>query len=453
MNMLGVIAIILTLFALMCFAYRGVTVLVLAPILAMTAALLSGEIPALSALSNVFMPAAASYISKYFPVFIAGAVFGKLMGATGAARSIAHFISEKIGPDYAIYAVVVATSLLTYGGVSLFVVVFAMYPIGSMLLKEADVPKRLLPACLALGAFTFTMTALPGSPQYINTMPTVYFDTDIYAAPILGLLGSMIIFFGGTGFLNHRAKKAKLAGEGYGVHLNEGLEDLEGEAPGFGLAMAPIAIVFILNFVLTKFYFASDAVKAKYTAAGYAVNGTWPVVIGLSVAVVFILISMNRYLRESNKTIFDGAVGSLLPIFNTASEVGYGGVIKSLAAFTTLKLGIVALAIPSLFKVGISTTLLAGIVGSASGGTAIALEVLSKDFLAMGIHPEVLHRVMIMAAGGLDSLPHCGAVITLLSVCKLDHKQSYIDLAAMTVAAPLIAVTCVMVFHLLTGLV
>ncbi|BCS97715.1 citrate transporter [Desulfoluna limicola] len=451
--MLGVIAIILTLFALMYFAYRGVTVLVLAPILAMTAALLSGEIPALSALSDVFMPAAASYIAKYFPVFIAGAVFGKLMGATGAARSIAHYISEKIGPNYAIYAVVVATSLLTYGGVSLFVVVFAMYPIGSMLLKEADVPKRLLPACLALGAFTFTMTALPGSPQYINTMPTVYFGTDIYAAPILGILGSMIIFFGGTGFLNYRAKKAKLAGEGYGVHLNEGLEDLEGDAPGFGLAIAPIAIVFVLNFVLTKFYFASDAVRAKYAAAGYAVNGTWPVVIGLSVAVVFILISMKSYLRETNKTIFDGAVGSLLPIFNTASEVGYGGVIKSLAAFTTLKLGIVALTIPSLFKVGISTTLLAGIVGSASGGTAIALEVLSKDFLAMGINPEVLHRVMIMAAGGLDSLPHCGAVITLLSVCKLNHKQSYIDLAAMTVAAPLIAVTCVMIFHLVTGLV
>lgn len=451
--MLGVIAILLTLFALMYFAYRGVTVLVLAPILAMAAALLSGEIPALSALSDIFMPAATGYISKYFPVFLAGAVFGKLMGATGAATAIARYISAKLGPRYAIYAVVVATSLLTYGGVSLFVVVFAMYPIGAMLLKEADVPKRLLPACIALGAFTFTMTALPGSPQYINTMPTVYFGTDIYAAPILGILGSIIIFFGGTWFLNLRAAKAKLAGEGYGTHPNEGLQDFDGEIPSFGLSMTPILMVFLLNFIFTKFYFASDAVKATYKAAGYVVNGTWPVIIGLSVSVVFILVTMRRFLKQTNKIVFDGAVGSLLPIFNTASEVGYGGVIKSLAAFTTVKLAIVSLSIPSLFKVAISTTLLAGIVGSSSGGTAIALDVLSKEFLAMNINPEVLHRVMIMAAGGLDSLPHCGAVITLLSVCRLNHRQSYFDLAAMTVVAPLVAVTVVMFFHLATGLV
>lgn len=451
--MLGVLSIILTLLALMYFAYRGVTVLILAPILAMLAALLSGEIPALHALSSIFMPAAASYISKYFPVFLAGAVFGKLMGVTGAATAIAHFISDKFGKKRAITAIVVATAFLTYGGVSLFVVVFAMYPIGAMLLKEANIPKRLLPAAIALGAFTFTMTALPGSPQYINTMPTVYFDTDIYAAPVLGILGGSIMFFGGVWFLNKRAAKAASAGEGYGDHQNEGLQELGGEIPKFALAISPILLVFVLNLLLTRVYFKMPSVMARYEAIGASVNGTWPVVIGLSVSVVFILITMRKYLVNTNKVVFDGAVGALLPIFNTASEVGYGGVIKSLAAFTTVKLGIVALAIPSIFKVAISTTLLAGIVGSSSGGTAIALEVLSQDFLNMGIHPEALHRIMIMAAGGLDSLPHCGAVITLLSVTKLDHKQSYFDIAAMTVAAPIIAVTIVSVFYLITGIV
>lgn len=451
--MLGVLSIILTLLALMYFAYRGVTVLILAPILAMLAALLSGEIPALHALSSIFMPAAASYISKYFPVFLAGAVFGKLMGVTGAATAIAHFISDKFGKKRAITAIVVATAFLTYGGVSLFVVVFAMYPIGAMLLKEANIPKRLLPAAIALGAFTFTMTALPGSPQYINTMPTVYFDTDIYAAPVLGILGGSIMFFGGVWFLNKRAAKAASAGEGYGDHQNEGLQELGGEIPKFALAISPILLVFVLNLLLTRVYFKMPSVMARYEAIGASVNGTWPVVIGLSVSVVFILITMRKYLVNTNKVVFDGAVGALLPIFNTASEVGYGGVIKSLAAFTTVKLGIVALAIPSIFKVAISTTLLAGIVGSSSGGTAIALEVLSQDFLNMGIHPEALHRIMIMAAGGLDSLPHCGAVITLLSVTKLNHKESYFDIAAMTVAAPIIAVTIVSVFYLITGIV
>jgi H+/gluconate symporter-like permease len=451
--MLGVIAIILTLLSLMYFAYRGVTVLVLAPILAMLAALLSGEIPALHALSNIFMPAAAGYIGKYFPIFLTGAIFGKLMGVTGAATAIAHEISSRFGKKRAITAIVVATSLLTYGGVSLFVVVFAMYPIGAMLLREADIPKRLLPAAIALGAFTFTMTALPGSPQYINTMPTIYFGTDIYAAPILGTLGGIIMFSLGIYWLNRRARTGVAAGEGYGDHQNEGLHELSSDIPSFGLAITPILMVFVLNMILTKLYFTMDSVVAKYEAVGSGINGTWPVVIGLSISVVFIIITMRKYLVNTNQVVFDGAVGGLLPIFNTASEVGYGGVIKSLAAFTTVKLGIVALAIPSIFKVAISTTLLAGIVGSSSGGTAIALEVLSDEFLTMGIHPEALHRIMIMAAGGLDSLPHCGAVITLLSVTRLTHKESYFDIAAMTVGTPLIAVFIVSVFYLVTGIV
>jgi len=451
--MLGVFAIILTLVSLMYFAYRGITVLILAPILAMLAALLSGELPPLYALSNIFLPAATGYISSYYPVFLAGAIFGKLMGVTGAATSIAHFISGKFGKKHAIAAVIVATALLTYGGVSLFVVVFAMYPIGAMLYREADVPKRLLPAAIASGAFTFTMTALPGSPQYLNTMPTVYFGTDIYAGPVLGLIGAAIMFFGGVWWLNRRAASANAAGEGYGEHENEGLVEVGEDLPSTGLAFAPIAIVFVLNYFFTKVYFTMPSVMAKYEAVGGAVNGTWPVVLGLSISVIFILVALRKYLKNTNKVMFDGAVGALLPIFNTGSEVGYGGVIKSLAAFTTVKGLIVALSMPSIFKVAISTTLLAGIVGSSSGGTAIALEVLSKEFLSMGIDPQALHRIMLLASGGLDSLPHCGAVITLLSVCKLNHKESYGDLAMLTIGFPLLAVVVASAFYLVTGIV
>ncbi|MCT4563462.1 MAG: GntP family permease [Maledivibacter sp.] len=450
--MLGVIAIILTLGALMYFAYRGVTVLVLAPLLAMTAVLVSGEFPPLYALSNVFMPAAVGYIGKYFPVFLAGAIFGKLMGVTGAATSIANLVADKFGEKKAITAVVIATSLLTYGGVSLFVVVFAMYPIGATLLRRANVPKRLLPAAIALGAFTFTMTALPGSPQYINTMPTVYFGTDIYAAPILGIIATAIMMLGGIYYLNRRSDKLMASGEGYGDHPNENLHELDDNIPRFGLAIAPILIVFIVNFILTNWYFKIPSVVEKYKNIGGAVNGTWPVILGLGIAVIFIILTMRKFLPQTNKTVFEGAVGALLPIFNTASEVGYGGVIKSLAAFTTVKLGIVGMAIPSVFKVGISTTLLAGIVGSASGGTAIALEILSKEFLAMGIAPEALHRIMIIAAGGLDSLPHCGAIITLLAVTQLTHKESYKDIAVNTIALPLLASFIISLFYLITGL-
>lgn len=451
--MLGVLSIILTLLALMYFAYRGVTVLVLAPILAILAALVSGEIPPLAALSEIFMPAAANYIKLYFPVFLAGAIFGKLMGVSGAATSIANFVSHRFGKRASVIAVVTATALLTYGGVSLFVVVFAMYPIGAQLFRASETPKRLLPASIALGAFTFTMTALPGSPQYLNTLPTNYFGTTIYAGPVLGIIASIIMFGGGVFFITREEKKANAKGEGYGDHENEGIAAIKDDLPGFGLSILPIIVVFVVNFITTRFYVKNPDVIAQYEAQGYSVNGTWPVIIGLTIAIILVLISMRKYILNPNKQVFDGAVGALLPIFNTGSEVGYGGVIKSLAAFGTVKAAIIAMSIPSVFKVAFSTTLLAGIVGSSSGGTAIALEVLSEQFLAMGIAPGALHRIMLVASGGLDSLPHCGAVITLLSVCHLDHKQSYFDIAKVTVLLPLVATVVICIVYITTGLV
>lgn len=451
--MLGVLSIILTLVALMYFAYRGISVVVLAPILGMLAAILSGEIPALHALSNLFLPAAANYIKSYFPVFLTGAIFGKLMGVTGAAAVIAEFTSEKLGKERAILAIVVATAILTYGGVSLFVVVFAIYPIGANLLREADIPKKFLPGAIALGGFTFTMTALPGSPQSLNTMPTIYLGTDIYAGPILGIVASLIMFLGGVWYLNKYAKKAKANGEGYGDHSNEPVVNKNEVKPGIALSLIPIAIIFVLNYILTNWYFTKESIVEKYTKVGAEIDGTWAVVVALTVAIIFILLTMKKYIDNVNEVVSKGAEESVLPIFNTASQVGYGGVIKALAAFGTLKLGLVSLAIPAVYKVGISTTLLAGIVGSSSGGTAIALEVMANDFLAMGVDPGALHRIILVASGGLDSLPHCGAVITLLGVCGLSHKQSYKYIAVVTMAIPLIALAVITTLHLLTGLV
>ncbi len=435
------VAVVLSLILLMYFAYRGVTVLVLAPLLAMCTVLFTGDFPMLVAWTNKFMPSAAGYIKAYFPVFLTGAVFGKLMGASGCARSVAHYISTKFGKKRAIAAVIISTGLLVYGGVSLFVVVFAVYPIGATLFREADIPKRLLPGAIAAGAFTFAMTAIPGTPQYINTIPIPAFHTDIYAAPILGIVGALVMCVGSIMWLNHRSSKAMAAGEGYGNHPDEGLST-EGYMPNVWVALAPIILVFIINFVLTNGYFKSASAIARYAPYG-GVNGIWSVVVALSAAIILLLIVFRKSIAEPNKEVFDGAVGGLLPIFNTASEVGYGGVIKSLAVFGGIKAAIVSIPGPPLLSVAISTTALAGIVGSSSGGTALAVEALGADFLKMatanGIDPGVLHRIMIMAAGGLDTFPHCGAVITLLAVTRLTHRDSYMDIAVCTMAIPLVA--------------
>ncbi|MEI8596476.1 GntP family permease [Photobacterium sp. Hal280] len=451
---MDVAVILLTLVGLMYFAYRGVSVLILAPILAMAAALLTSDFPFLYALSNVFMPAAANYIKLYFPIFIAGAIFGKLMGASGAARALSRFIILHLGTKHAILSVVLATALLTYGGVSLFVVVFAMYPIGAATFRAAGIPKRLLPAAITLGAFTFTMTALPGTPQYLNTMPTIPFGTTIYAAPALGLLAGTMMLVLGVLWIKYRAQKAIAAGENYGDHEESDKElDDSAATPSVLMALVPILMVFVINFVLTNIYFKSPAVIAEYETLDTRINGTWPVIIALAVAIIFMLVSYRRYLFDTNKHVFDGSVGSLLPIFNTASEVGYGAVITALSAFVIIKAGIAAIDIPDLFKVALTSTSLAGIIGSSSGGTGMVLALLGNDFLNTGINPEVLHRVILLAAGGLDTLPHCGAVITLLAVCRLTHRQSYGDIAVVTMAIPLMAAFTVIVVHLSTGLV
>ncbi|MGF1728427.1 GntP family permease [Photobacterium kasasachensis] len=446
---LSILGIFASLIILMVLAYRGVSVIVLAPLTAMLATIFSGDFPAIVAYTEIFMKAMAGFIALYFPVFLVGAIFGHVMGVSGASTAIANFISAKFGNDRAILAVVCATALLVYGGVSLFVVVFAIYPIGVSIYKKADVPKRLLPASIALGAFTFTMTALPGSPQYINTMPIPYFGTTIYAAPLLGIISSVIMMTLGLLWLTRRAQKLNAAGEGYGVHdADKEIQYNDNtKLPGFVLAIVPILLIFILNFALTNWYFiefAANYLPAMKALGKSQINGIWPVVISLAVAIVASFILFRAYISSPKKQLEKGALGSLLPIMNTASEVGYGGVIKALAAFSVLQAGIVSMDISPIIKVAISTTLLAGVVGSSSGGTALALEALGESFKTMalehGISLEAFHRIAIMAAGGLDTLPHSGAVITLLAVTGLSHRQSYKDIAMCTIAIPLFAV-------------
>ncbi len=160
------------------------------------------------------------YLAKFFPLFMLGAIFGKLMDDSGSARVIARKIATFTGPHRAILAVILACGVLTYGGVSLFVVAFAVYPIAKSLFREADIPKRLLPGAIACGAFTFTMTALPGTPAIQNAIPTAYFGTTTFAAPGLGIIGGIIMFAGGLTWLHWRAASARAAGEGYGAHLD-----------------------------------------------------------------------------------------------------------------------------------------------------------------------------------------------------------------------------------------
>lgn len=462
--MVGLIGIVLSLILLMYLAYKGFSVIVLAPLLALFAVAWSGlSNELLGFYSQIFMTGLGGYIIKYFPLFLLGAIFGKLMDDSGSARTIANFFVEKLGHKRAMLSIVLSCAILTYGGVSLFVVGFAVFPIASALFKKLGIPKRLIPAAIMLGALTFTMTALPGTPAIQNAIPMPFFNTDLYAAPGLGILSSIFIIITGMWWLNKRIAKADSLKEGYGnhveIHSNDGTLTTSG--PSLTVAFAPILVVIITNLVLTKIILPSldTAYLATDKFGNVSLNsvvGLWAIICALVLACLTIIILNWKAIVNIKDSIQQGVSSSFLPIFNTASEVGYGSVIASLAGFIILRDFLVGIAPDNpLISEAIVVNVLAGITGSASGGLSIALNTMGETYknLAIdnGISLELMHRVASMASGALDSLPHNGAVITIITLCGLTHKQSYYDMFIVAVVIPLIALAGVITLGTMFG--
>ena len=462
---MSLIIVVLALVLLMFVAYRGFSVILFAPVCALLAVLLTDPGLVLPMFSGVFMDKMVGFIKSYFPVFVLGAVFGKVIELSGFSKSIVSSVIKLLGRERTMLSIVVVCALLTYGGVSLFVVVFAVYPFAAEMFKQGDIPKRLIPGTIALGAFTFTMDALPGTPQIQNIIPTTFFKTDGWAAPWLGLIGAIFILVLGLLYLEWRRRKAAAAGEGYGTNLlNEPLPFAEENLPNPWLALTPLVIVGVTNKLFTmlipKFYGTTHTAQlpgmAKpLTTQVSSVVAIWAVegalVLGILTVVVFAWKPVTARFADGSKTAIAGA---LLSVTNTASEYGFGGVIAALPGFLTVADALKA--IPGvLVNEAVAVNVLAGITGSASGGMSIALATMSDTFIAgaqaANIPLEVLHRIASMSSGGMDTLPHNGAVITLLAVTGLTHKDSYGDIFAITLLK-FAAVFVVIGVYYLTGI-
>jgi H+/gluconate symporter-like permease len=459
------IIVLLALVLLMFAAYRGLSVILFAPICALLAVLATSPALVLPVFSGIFMHKMVGFIELYFPVFMLGAVFGKVIELSGFSKSIVSAVIKVVGRERAMLSIVLVCALLTYGGVSLFVVVFAVYPFAAEMFRQSDIPKRLIPGTIALGAFTFTMDALPGTPQIQNIIPSTFFKTNGWAAPWLGVVGAVFILIFGLAYLGWRRKQAAARGEGYGTDLvNEPEPFGEEILPNPWIALAPLVIVGVMNKVFTglipQFYGKTHVTElpglAKpLTTQVASVVGVWAVegalVLGILSVMVLAFGTIRDRFADGSKTAI---AGSLLAALNTASEYGFGGVIAALPGFLLVADWLKA--IPGvLFNEAVTVTALAGITGSASGGMSIALATMSDSFIAAAnaanIPLEVLHRVASMASGGMDTLPHNGAVITLLAVTGLTHKTSYMDIFAITMIKTL-AVVVAIVMYSVTGI-
>jgi len=432
---------------LMLVAYRGFSVILFAPIAALAAVLLTSPSAVLPIYSGLFMESMVVFVKLYFPAFMLGALFGKLIELSGFAKSIVRAVIQILGEKSAILSIVVVCALLTYFGVSLFVVVFAVYPFAAEMFRQGNIPKRLIPGTIALGSFTFTMDSLPGTPQIQNIIPTTFFHTTIYAAPVLGILGGLYILIIGMIYLEWCRRRAHTAGEGYGTgHINETVIADEGKLVSPWIAVLPLLVVGVANYFVTKYvipgvYGATSSVVLNSTGKPIVqdvtkLNGIWSVetalVLGIITVVIFGYTRISKSFAEGSKSAISGA---LLASLNTASEYGFGAVIAALPGFLVVRDALSHIPNP-LVNEAISVNVLAGITGSASGGMSIALAAMANQFIAAanshGIPMDVLHRVASMASGGMDTLPHNGAVITLLMVTGLTHRTSYKDIFAVT---------------------
>lgn len=471
---MGLLGILLALSLLMWLAFRGWSVLLVAPAAGLLAAAMSGE-PLLAHWTQTFMGSTARFVAQWFPLFLLGGLFGKLMDDSGSITSIARFLTERLGTRRAMLSVVLASAVVTYGGVSVFVAFFVLVPMAQEMFRAADIPRRLMPATICLGAFTFTMSALPGSPSINNAIPMPHFGTTPFAAPGLGIIASAIILAFGMWWLGRAEAAARRAGEGYGAcpdavpAVDEKIREHATAAgdfdpaeihhgkrgagsPSFAIAVLPLAVVIAMNFlmslvVLPRLDFSFLAEEAWGGTSIRAVAGIWSVAVALAVGTATVVIANYRRLPALRESMDAGANSSVLPVLTVGSLVGFGAVVAALPAFAWVRDSVLSIKGGPLVSLTVTMNALAGLTGSASGGMAIALDALGNTYLRLalenGIDPALMHRLATISSGTLDALPHNGTVLTVLQVSKLTHKESYFDMVMTVVVSVIIAFVAV----------
>ncbi|WP_454915394.1 GntP family permease [Xanthobacter sediminis] len=485
---MGLLGILVGLAVLIYFAFKGSSILIIAPLAGLIVAAFAGE-PLLASWTQTFMPNAAQFVSQFFPLFLLGAVFGKLMEDSGSVTSIARFMTQKLGAARAVLAVVLAGAIVTYGGVSLFVAFFVLVPMAVELFRAAQLPRRLMPAAVALGTTTFTMSAMPGTPSINNAIPMPFFGTTPFAAPGLGLIASVVMLGFGLWWLKRAEAKARARGEGFGGMVLDPADSVEKAAedpivrerattsgafdpaeiehskpskdgPPILLAALPIIVVVAVNLLMSFLILprldVSFLGEERWGGVSLAaVGGVWSVITALIAAILTVVAINFRSVPVLRATVAAGANASVLPILSVASLVGFGAIVAATPAFEDVRNWVLGIQGGPLVSLAVATNILAALTGSASGGLTIALDALGPTYMRLaqeiGMDPALMHRVAVIGSGTLDSLPHNGAVVTLLSVCGVSHKEGYLDIVMAAIVSALLALVVVIVLGSVAG--
>ncbi|MCM3357967.1 MULTISPECIES: SLC13 family permease [unclassified Psychrobacillus] len=427
--MLGFIGLFGGLALLIYLTMKGMNLLIAAPLTALFVGVFNGlplfpqlvEKGADNFLTN-YMGGFTSFIASWWLMFLAGAIFGKVMEDSGAADSVSQWIVSKIGIKRAALAVVIACAVLTYGGVSLFVVAFSVYPMALSLFKQADLPRRFIPAALGFGSTTFTMTSA-GSPEIQNWIPIPFLKTSPYAGWEVSIIVAVFMMAFGYWWLKKMIKKAMDNGESFVSRESDVTTAARKELPNPLLSMIPLGVVLIISFVLHK--------ELETSALILALTG----------GIIATYLINKKYFQNFSGAVAEGAMGAVIAIANTAAVVGFGGVVKVTPAFESAVDVMTGIPGSPLIGGALAVAVIAGLTGSSSGGQAIALPLLAPHYLDLGVNAEALHRSVAISSGSLDSLPQGGYVVTTIrSICGETHKDAYPAFGALTVVVPILGV-------------
>ena len=420
----GILVLLIALILFGLLAFKQISALILAPLVTIFVIVCSG-LPILESLKTAFMPAAATYVTDYFLIFFVGALFGAVYQHTGAAESISKTLAGLCKGKFVAPIIMTITGILTYGGVSGFVVFFVIYPIALNMFKEANVTRRLIPAAISAGCWTWSMYG-PGSPSIQNVIAMTNLGTPATAAllpSIITTVASYVLIFVWLEYRTRSFTKKGIVFKDTSLKFQLSDEEMnmdeEKNLPNFWVSIIPIATILVC-----------------FNLIGLAVETA--VFIGVALATVLMwkrVKGINGWISVFN----EGAANSGVSILNTSIVVGFGGVVKNTQGFADLVELLKTLNMPALVFVMITVAICAGACGSASGGMGVAFSALTPTYLEMGVALPYVHRIATIAAGTLDSLPHQGAQITLLGICKLTHKEAYWDIAVTQIIIPFIS--------------
>ena len=428
---LGILVLVAALILFGLLAFKQISALILAPLVTIFVIVCSG-LPILDSLKTLFMPAASDYVTGYFLTFFVGALFGAVYQHTGAAESISKTLAGLCKGKFVAPIVMTITGILTYGGVSGFVVFFVIYPIALNLFKEANLTRRLIPGAISAGCWTWSMYG-PGSPSIQNVIGMNSLGTPSTAALAPSVIATVATYVMIFLWLELRGRSFTKKGLVFNdpslkfqLDPEEMTMDEDKDLPNFWISIIPIiAILVAFN------GFRLPVETAVFLGVALATILMWNRVKGL-----------NGWIAVFN----EGAANSGVSILNTAIVVGFGGVVKQTQGFADLVSLLKTFNMPALVFVMITVAICAGACGSASGGMGVAFNALTDTYIELGANLEHVHRIATIAAGTLDSLPHLGAQITLLGICKLTHKEAYFDIFITQIAIPFIACFIFIIF-------